>query len=266
MARDFALAFFTLLILGPATASEKPSFDCATAATARELAVCALPSLAGADRALAAAWRAARARLAPTDAEALRADQRAFVARIDQGFDAWLWGKQETPDLAGRRAAARKVVDGSEPAEALREQMALRTLLLDAIDPRPGGFVGLFVDQEGFVDIGPAADGRHPVALSIGTYGWPKYHCDFDASFRPIGGRLVAEEVANPEADRRVTHVELALDGARLRITEETSETSADPDVGRACPRISPLVAPFFRVDAKKLPADIRARMRRADM
>lgn len=266
MPRGFVLALFALFIATPVAAAEKPSFDCATASRARELVVCALPSLAAADRALAAAWRAARARTSGPDAEALRVDQRAFVARIDEGFDAWLWGKQEPPNLAGRRADVARIGDGSDAAEALREQIALRALLLDAFDPRAGDFVGLFADHEGFVEIGPAIDGRHPVTLSIGTYGWAKYHCDFEGRFRRIGDRLVAEEIENDEIGRRVTRLELTLEGARLRIAETTDETSGEAEVGRACPRISPLVEPFFRVDAKKLPADIRARMGRADM
>lgn len=265
MVRVLRSAFAALLIpTATAIAAEHPSFDCATARTARELAVCALPSLAAADRSLARALRAAGARLGRADTESLAADQRAFLLRIDIGFDGRLWGKQEPPDLAGRRAEVRRIADGSETAQALREQMVLRALLLDAIDPRRGDFVGLFVSRNGHVEIGPAVDGRHPVTLSIGSYGWEKYHCDFEASFARLGDRLIAEEVRNDEADRRVTRLELAIDGARLRIVEETPETSSDPHVGRACPRISPLGAPFFRVDRSKLPADIRARMGRA--
>ena len=87
-----ALPLVLTLLLAPAfaapAAAAEPSFDCRTAKTARELAICNDAKLAAADRELAAAWREAIARFDSVTAKALREDQQKFLSDIDDGFDA----------------------------------------------------------------------------------------------------------------------------------------------------------------------------------
>lgn len=255
-----ALAPLAALVLPalPAAAAETPSFDCATAQTARELAVCAVPAAAAADRALAAAYVAARRRLAPAEATALAADQRAFLGRIDHGFDDYFWGKQEPPASRAERAAAvrRRAAERHADIDALIGEIRARTLVLAAIDPSGAGPVGAWAEHESWMRIGPAENGRHRVEFSSADWSRPKYHCDFSADASPSKGALVAEEVENDEAGRRVTHLAITARGALLTIAEETAESGSDPEVGRACPRIPPLAQPLFRIDPGRLPAD----------
>jgi len=258
MIRRASLSLAALVLLAlPAAAAEKPSFDCASAKTAREMAGCAAPEAAAADRAMAEAYAAARRRLAPAEATALAADQRAFLGRIDDGFDFYLWGKQEPPGRAERRATVRRAV--GERADDIAElvgQIRERARLLAAIDGGGAGPVGVFVEHESRMRIHPAADGAHRIEFTSADWARPKYHCDFAADARPAKGALVAEEVENDEAGRRVTRLTITVRGALLTIAETTDETGADPDIGRACPRIPPLARPLFRIDPTSLPAD----------
>lgn len=74
------------LLLAPLAAPAQgvsPSFDCARAGTPAEFAICASPTLAALDRALAGSYRAARDRLGAAGRQRLLDDQRAWLARRD---------------------------------------------------------------------------------------------------------------------------------------------------------------------------------------
>jgi len=240
-----ALLAFLLVAAAPiaAVAAERPSFDCAGAKTAREMAVCAIAELAHADRAMASAHAAALRRLSPRDAAALVADQRAFLRGIDDGFDFYLWGKAEVPDRAGRASVVARLAgspDG-EDAIALRDlhrQLEARTRDLAAITPVADDWPGAWIDNRSTLSIAPPVDGVYRVVFGSYTFGRIKYHCEFSGDFRAIGPALVAEEVENEEAGRSRTHIELHRDGVRLGATETTPDDAKDPDVHRACGRI----------------------------
>ncbi|SFC50736.1 lysozyme inhibitor LprI family protein [Tropicimonas isoalkanivorans] len=72
-----------LALLAAPVQAASPSFDCAKAGTATEHAICASDVLAGLDRHLAEAYRAARAGAGETGVAQIRADQVAWIARRD---------------------------------------------------------------------------------------------------------------------------------------------------------------------------------------
>lgn len=78
-----------------APSSDKPSFDCAKAASAVEKAICRDPRLARADAALARAYSAALKSLDAPAAKALREDQREFIAVRDAGYAQAANGRRE---------------------------------------------------------------------------------------------------------------------------------------------------------------------------
>jgi uncharacterized protein YecT (DUF1311 family) len=94
-----------------------PSFDCKRASSIAEKEICGLPELEDLDRDIAAAFTQALAVLSAADADALRADQRA-----------WLKTRDDCGDL----------IHGNPPIYAdvfacLREQMTARAAKLRAI-------------------------------------------------------------------------------------------------------------------------------------
>ena len=94
-----------------------PSFDCKRASSIAEKEICGLPELEGLDRDIAASFTQALAVLSAADADALRADQRA-----------WLKTRDECGDL----------IHGDPPIYAdvfacLREQMTARAAKLRTV-------------------------------------------------------------------------------------------------------------------------------------
>src|SRR5262245_415234 len=81
--RTTTTACLLVLLVSPGLAAERPSFDCAKAASASETAICGSDRLARLDRAMAAAYRQLKAELASIDDGALGAEQAAFLAQRD---------------------------------------------------------------------------------------------------------------------------------------------------------------------------------------
>jgi uncharacterized protein YecT (DUF1311 family) len=113
------LAFVAAGILAgsPTRAHAAPSFDCKRAASIAEKEICGLPELEGLDRDIAASFTQALAALSAADADALRADQRA-----------WLQTRDDCGDL----------IHGDPPIyvdvfACLREQMTARAAKLRAV-------------------------------------------------------------------------------------------------------------------------------------
>lgn len=125
------LAFFSVLVAGFACPGAAPaaSLDCAKAASARERVVCADPSLAATDEAVAAELSAALAPLSPPARQALQASQRAWLRFIDT-----LCGTAgpEIPSAEKDREA---------PAACLVRRYGLRKRQLEQATVRKGGFV-----------------------------------------------------------------------------------------------------------------------------
>ncbi len=68
---------------GPRAAHAAASFDCKRASTIVEKEICGLPAFQDLDRDIAATYTQALAALSPADADALRADQRAWLKERD---------------------------------------------------------------------------------------------------------------------------------------------------------------------------------------
>ena len=112
----FALAA-AALAGAPLGAQAAPSFDCKRASTIVEKEICGVPELGDLDRDVAAAFTQAIAALSSADADALRADQRA-----------WLKDRDNCGDL----------IHGDPPIMAdvyvcLKDQMSARVTRLKAI-------------------------------------------------------------------------------------------------------------------------------------
>jgi uncharacterized protein YecT (DUF1311 family) len=71
----------------PLGAQAAPSFDCKRASTIVEKEICGVPELGDLDRDVAAAFTQAIAALSAADADALRADQRAWLKDRDNCGD-----------------------------------------------------------------------------------------------------------------------------------------------------------------------------------
>jgi uncharacterized protein YecT (DUF1311 family) len=120
--RPFKYALLLVLVAAAMTVEAPrvhaaPSFDCRRASSIAEKEICGLPELEGLDRDIAAAFTQALAVLSAADADALRADQRA-----------WLKTRDDCGDL----------IHGNPPIYAdvfacLRDQMTARAAKLRAI-------------------------------------------------------------------------------------------------------------------------------------
>ena len=71
----------------PRSASAAPSFDCKKASSIVEQEICSIAEFSALDSDIAASFKAALAALPPADAEALRADQRAWLKTRDDCGD-----------------------------------------------------------------------------------------------------------------------------------------------------------------------------------
>jgi uncharacterized protein YecT (DUF1311 family) len=106
-----------VIALDPPGVHAAPSFDCKRASSIAEKEICGMPELEGLDRDIAGSFTQALAVLSAADADALRADQRA-----------WLKSRDDCGDL----------IHGDPPIYAdvfacLREQMTARAAKLRAI-------------------------------------------------------------------------------------------------------------------------------------
>lgn len=239
------LAAIICLLAPPATAAA-PSFDCRSAATAREVAACSDAALAQADRDLDAAWRAAIAKLEKVadkaTADKLRDDQRLFLQGLNDGFDAELFGKAGPPDnneLRARVLALRR--DGDDNALAgLEAQLRERTAFLQALSPA-ASYAGLWKSADAEMLIVPGADGRFQVSFGTTTYGWFKYHCHFTGDdFQETARGLTAERAHNsdPEIDDDVVSMLIVARAGNTATLQEIAPENSDPAVPhRICPR-----------------------------
>lgn len=88
MIPKLALSFLAAAALvGPVRAEIAPSFDCAKAQTPVENAICADEALAEEDHAIAVAFQSLMERSDAELADAVRSDQRTFIAVRDEAFE-----------------------------------------------------------------------------------------------------------------------------------------------------------------------------------
>lgn len=161
MLRRHAPIILALLLVATAAANAqpRPSFDCATARSAAERAICAAEDLAGLDREIAAAYAAAR-RLHPSSRtrEALRDQQREFLAYRDS-------------------------IAESDPA-ALAETLATRRDALARIAAPRTGFAGTWESASGTITVERRGNGRFAVTASNADLD-ARWTCDLEDEAKP---------------------------------------------------------------------------------
>lgn len=247
-----AILAVALLAAVPLAAAEKPSFDCATAKTAREKIVCRDARLAAADRAMAAAYADAR-RLLPTALRAaLQTDQSEFLTLLEGGFDAQIWFKGTIPDDPKQVEAdiRRTLAENREAIDGLRAEIDDRTTMLRTLRGEVPGFVGRWKSARATLTIAPRRYDIHAVHYTHPSYGWPKYACDFDGKGRVEGDRLIVDfvEEEGPDALPR-GHLVVTRSGAFLDIQEILDEgKSGDDRQYWICARTPEVKGRFFAV------------------
>lgn len=167
-------------------ASDKPSFDCAKAASAVEKAICRDPRLARADAALGRTYSALLKTLDAPAAKALREDQRGFIAVRDAGYA-----------QAGR---------GRGDA-ALLTTLEYRAGTLARIRARPGaGLSGTWSNLAGEIEI--QGDGKSGYRLKANAA-------------HPLDGRWVCDASASGRGDNNGARLKVADDdeGSALQLT-----------------------------------------------
>src|SRR5262249_25285368 len=177
----FAAALATgLLTSTTGMAHAQPSFDCTTAKTFREKAVCRARRLAGLDRDIARAFASALARLDLAGAAALRKDQQTFLIGIDEGFDRllyWGHGTEATEDELNEALRNREgaVAD-------LADELKRRLDFLKSLEPGRQTPTGTWQNASTRISVTPKKD-RFIVGFDAGTFGWTRYNCQFEAGF-----------------------------------------------------------------------------------
>lgn len=135
-ATAIAVLIFLVAAHGSASAQGKPSFDCAQASSVAEKAICADPSLAEADAAVAQSYAAALKALDPRAGKALRDDQRDFTQYRD--------------DIAAFNENTPKNKQTFDLGEFLRDRAAF---LASIKAPASKDFVGTWSNVRGGVEI-----------------------------------------------------------------------------------------------------------------
>ena len=233
MARFAVLLCTAIAVATPALAAEKPSFDCATAKTAREKIVCRDPRLAASDRAMAAAYGDARRFLPRDAADVLRKDQADYLVMLDGGFDAQIWFKGNVPESRAKVEAdlRRVLAEDRETIDGLRTVIDDRTAMLRALRADVQGFAGRWKNARATLTVEPRRNGSHVVHYAEPSYGWPKYECYFDGTGRVDGDRLIVEfdPETGPDALLRGRLV-VTRSGAFLDALETTDESKTGDD------------------------------------
>jgi uncharacterized protein YecT (DUF1311 family) len=246
--------------------SAAPSFDCRSATTAREMATCQDVKLAAADRAMAAAWQAAIARLDATTAKALREDQRKYLDGLNNGFDNEVWGKAGAPDAASER---RKQVmqlhrgpnddtPGNYALRLLERQLTERTDFLRAVTAPDAKmpFAGLWKNHDAEILIEPGTmetAGSVPdhksfrVSFGVHPFDFPKYQCHFAGVFKLSGDAIVAASAYNYDIEQNLTdNLRIRRDGQTVTLDDDVPHQGNKDDPYYICPRIPSLTGPLF--------------------
>jgi uncharacterized protein len=179
----------------PATAQERPSFDCARARSEVEKAICASRELSALDRGIATAFSAARAGLDPDSARALREEQDTFNATREIALHS------RDTSLAG----------------FMRDHLAM----LRRIDPAPAGagtaaYLGDWASGAGTVKIRQGEEGALAIEIATAAAITGRWVCELTGQAKLADGKLTFTE-----DDVVVT---LARRGGSLEITEKLKE------------------------------------------
>jgi uncharacterized protein YecT (DUF1311 family) len=208
-----SLLALVLALAAPASAQNRPSFDCAKASEGAEKAICKSASLSRLDRAISAAYAQARRKLDATGREALQEDQEIF--------------------LGSRESAIAE--DAKSLGAFMRERL---TLLNGLVTPQTGGgdaaFLGEWHDVSGFVRVTRAPGGKLKVFISTSTPVTGMRACGVEEIVEPKDGRLAFR--------RAEFNVTVERNGSMLKVTK-------DGDTSAACGHGSWLGGHYFRVN-----------------
>jgi uncharacterized protein YecT (DUF1311 family) len=247
-----ALTALVLIALAPlAEKAAAPSFDCKTANTSREEALCKDGRLAKADKALNGAYRKALTTLDSASAAALRKDQGQFIVQLDDGFDNMLAGKGAPPGTTTQSALKAAVAHRKGSAlEELESEIIARTAFLRALEPQRAGYSGTW-RATGATLIIHAEPGDTPdAALTLETFGWARYHCEATLELAKTGDTFSVPSVHNSDIDETYHNpISLARAGATLTLKESDG---GDAFHGWSCPHIPELNLTLFAVREEK--------------
>lgn len=220
MIPKIALSFLAAAALvGPVRAEIAPSFDCAKAQTPVENAICADEALAEEDHAIAVAFKSLIERSDVALADAIRSDQRTFIAVRDEAFG------------LGHIAAEQR-------QEGLLDRMQYRAEFLNWINVAPPeGMVGTWRNELGMVTISRTA---HGLMLKA------------DAADQVIGSWLCSVEGSLVPADDGTAT--LATDEGEVRIARQAGYLEffdARPDATQSyCGHGGSMAGAYFYVGA----------------
>jgi uncharacterized protein YecT (DUF1311 family) len=178
-----------------------PSFDCRRAQGSVEKAICRNPDLAGLDRAVDRAYRAALQRLGDRPArQALEKEQRLFLKAREVALD--------------------------HPDYGLAAFLKDRREFLDSILPPSQGFEGTWRNGFGEITIVRKPDGSFQVSAGNGEWITAHWLCEYDGTGRVVDESL---EITPSEPDIEWEMI-LARNGSALRLTERPKgESSVQP-------------------------------------
>ena len=169
-----------------ARAAERPSFDCAKAATAAERAICTSDRLARLDRALAAAYRQLGAELSVAG-ETFVKEQSAFLARRDAcGSDVSCLARHMEERLAALRLK-RQSKPGSHEA-----------------------LVGRYKNRYGWMIVRRTLDGEYELTGQTADPGG-RWACDVSGKIKSIAAGIATVE-AGEENDSRPLSLKVGRD------------------------------------------------------
>jgi len=220
MIPKIALSFLAAAALvGPVRAEIAPSFDCAKAQTPVENAICADEALAEEDHAIAVAFKSLIERSDAALADAIRSDQRTFIAVRDEAFG------------LGHIAEEQR-------QEGLLDRMQYRAEFLNWINVAPPeGMVGTWRNELGMVTISRTA---HELVLKA------------DAADQVIGSWLCSVEGSLVPADDGAAT--LATDEGQVRIARQAGYLEffdARPDATQSyCGHGGSMAGAYFYVGA----------------
>lgn len=215
--RAVLAAGLAALLSAPASAVERPSFDCSMAVSPTEKAICGNDRLARLDRAIAQAYRKLRAD--PNLTEELTKEQTAFLARRDTcGADVICLARE----MDSRRAAL-----ALEPLAAnkdAREQ-----------------FVGRYRNSSGEALIRRTLSGEIELSVSTAERSG-RWTCDVWGTLQSVDNKGVATSKGDDDGGTVVVY--LKKRGSLLIVTEDLE----NPREGRACGHNGTVEGAFRRV------------------
>jgi uncharacterized protein len=195
------MAALTLVAPIRSGAAERPSFDCAKAATATERTICASDALASLDRDIAALYRQRRAR-APS-AQSVDTNQRQWLTVRDACGD----------DVACLEK------EMSERRQHLQELVAR---FAKALAKDKSGFTGVYANAYGTAEIEAVSATEFDVTISTAEPSQGRWLCDFSGTGHLGRGAIVIRHPA--EVNDTTVVVTLTRKAGVLTVREERTD------------------------------------------